>query len=92
MYDPFDGSVVSHFISLPGVIMSNCCAARLVTVELLIMLPVSSVPKYLPSASAAAFSVLPAAAAGAAAAKGTNQATAAAVTATAVPSRRGVAR
>src|SRR5579862_2783621 len=68
LYDPFDGSVVSHFISLPGVTMSNCCDARFVIVELLIMLPVTSVPKYLPSASAAALSVLPAAVADTAAA------------------------
>src|SRR5579863_9214649 len=68
LYDPLDGSVVSHFISLPGVTMSNCWPARFVIVELLIMLPVTSVPKYLPCASAAARSVLPAAEAGPAAA------------------------
>jgi len=52
-----DGSVVSHFISLPGVTMSNWAPARLVTVELFTMFPVTSVPKYLPCASAAARSV-----------------------------------
>ena len=68
LYDPLDGSVVSHFISLPGVTMSNCWPARFVIVELLTMFPVTSVPKYLPCASAAARSVLPAAVAGTAAA------------------------
>ena len=68
LYDPLDGSVASHFISLPGVTMSNCWPARFVIVELLVMLPVTSVPKYLPCASAAARSVLPAAVAGSAAA------------------------
>src|SRR5579872_835173 len=79
LYDPLDGSMVSHFISLPGVTMSNCWAARLVIVELLIMVPVTSVPKYRPCASAAAFSVLAAAEAGVA------TASAPAVTPAAIP-------
>ena len=77
LYDPLDGSVVSHFISLPGVTMSNCWPARFVIVELLIMFPVTSVPKYLPCASAAALSVLPAAVAGAAVASAPRAAAAA---------------
>ena len=42
---PFDGSVVSHFISLPGVTMSNCAPATPVSVELLRLPWVSAVPK-----------------------------------------------
>lgn len=80
LYDPFEGSVASHFISLPGVTMSNCVAARFVMVELLTMLPVSSVPKYRPpSAEAAALSVVPAAVAGPAATTANAVAAAAAV-------------
>src|SRR4051812_42956363 len=52
LYEPFDGSMVSHFISLPGVTMSNWAPASEVIVELLTMLPVSSVPMYLLLASA----------------------------------------
>src|SRR5579864_2634727 len=88
LYDPLDGSVVSHFISLPGVTMSNCWPARFVIVELLIMFPVTSVPKYLPWASAAARSVPPAAVAGAAVASAP-PATQAAASAAAVRARRG---
>ncbi len=68
LYEPSDGSVVSHFISLPGVSMSNCASAMAVSPPTPRSASVRAVPKYRPPASAAAFSVLPDAAAGLAAA------------------------
>src|ERR1700732_99267 len=62
--EPLDGSVVSHFISLPGVTMSNWVPATPVRVELLRLLTTRAVPKYLPFASASCRSGVPAAAAG----------------------------
>src|ERR1017187_194402 len=56
--EPLDGSVVSHFISLPGVTMSNCCPARVVTVELDSMFCVIAVPKERPFASARLFKLV----------------------------------
>src|SRR5215469_14535570 len=68
---PLDGSVVSHFISLPGVSMLNCWAWSWVTVVLFSRSPVMSLPKYrlpfaamsvfkgVPDASAACAAVLP---------------------------------
>src|SRR6266700_2076487 len=49
---PLDGSVVSHFISLPGVTMSNWASATESSVGLLRLGTVSAKPKYLPLASA----------------------------------------
>src|ERR1039458_10355570 len=60
---PLDGSVVSHFISLPGVTMSNCCPARFAIVAFDGILPVTSVPMYRPCASARVRNGVPAAAA-----------------------------
>src|SRR5450759_2376496 len=60
---PLDGPVVSHFISLPGVTMSNCCPARFAIVAFDGILPVTSVPKYRPCASARVRNGVPAAAA-----------------------------
>src|SRR5690349_12030687 len=55
--EPLDGSVASHFISLPGVTMSNWAAARLASALMPRSPRVSAVPKYRPLASAEAFRV-----------------------------------
>src|ERR1700730_4580245 len=55
---PLDGSVVSHFISLPGVTMSNWASATESSVGLLRLGTVSAKPKYLPFASASVCSEL----------------------------------
>src|SRR5215469_9631651 len=61
---PLDGSVVSHFISLPGVSMLNCWAWSWVTVELDSRSPVMSLPKYrLPFAAMSVFKGVPGASA-----------------------------
>src|ERR1700743_74801 len=49
---PLDGSVVSHFISLPGVTMSNWLSDTPSRVGLDRLAWVSAVPKYLPCNSA----------------------------------------
>src|ERR1700743_317454 len=49
---PFDGSVVSHFISLPGVTMLNWLSETASSVGLLRLDWVRAVPKYLPCAAA----------------------------------------
>ena len=48
---PLDGSVVSHFISLPGVTMLNCWDWSWVTVDWDSRFPVMSLPKYRPPAA-----------------------------------------
>jgi len=48
---PFDGSAVSHFISLPGVTILNCWAWSCVTVDWDSKFPVMSLPKYRPPAA-----------------------------------------
>src|SRR5581483_8162641 len=58
LYDPLDGSVVSHFISLPGVTMSNCwpcasAAARSVPPAALAGPAAASAPATTPADSAA---------------------------------------
>jgi len=61
---PLDGSVVSHFISLPGVTILNCWDWSWVTVELDSRSPVMSLPKYRPPAAwASVFSGVPGASA-----------------------------
>ena len=48
---PLDGSVVSHFISLPGVTILNCWDWSWVTVDWDSRFPVMSLPKYRPPAA-----------------------------------------
>src|SRR2546423_3652135 len=55
-------SVVSHFISLPGVTMSNWTLAMFISPLMFRSPSVNAVPKYLPSASARPRSVVAAAA------------------------------
>ena len=65
---PLDGSVVSHFISLPGVTMLNCWDWSWVTVDWDSKFPVMSLPKYRPPAAwASVFSGVPGASAACAA-------------------------
>ena len=56
--EPRDGSVASHFISLPGVTMSNWAAASELSALLLMSPVVMAVPKYRPCASASVFTAV----------------------------------